>query len=1292
MADNKAFDSLVAQAIDGIRDNDSASARVQVEATRRLLNDVIHPPSNPLAPVSAQPPWVHVVLGFLHACIAAIGELKVEALRAVAFHRGFALVNRPLASVAKQAQVASPSARDKRHSDGSHAPSPVDVLAPLPALTPFPSMVPLAPDSNSSSTPVATPAPLPIPVHMDKRKDPAPAPQTTPTEWLPTTTEASSSYTFPPLDPCGLWTPSEPHTGPLPPTRFSPSSRTGPELLCPPAVLPAALPSPLPVAPLHAAPDTLPLGATTHTEPAVPSTMVAPSVRSGVALSIHNPANAMLVEVEDAKPLSATPADHGESSGRRSLSVQVANRDPCPSSLAPGAPSLTVASTLAAIMKRLDDWSGAVRRLERGPAMHQDSAGAEHRRLRALAPQIPAVAPGRPSVPIPVNSGGPPSAATGQVASVALVASQGAPSGGLASIACSDRSDSTAQVSHLGTDLPPSDDPPAPTDVAAFPALPSHSTGLRGPPPPPVSFAQAVGSHTKPAGVHRNPPKATAPAKAGTSVIKTTRFVIARDGSFSNPDREAALRGEHGTRPLIELHCRSATRIVMGIRTAIERAVANPDLRLIEGAWSRRSVKDAPPVTTGNFSFTVAGEVSLGDALPYEKYFTDVLSKGHMVPGEKWVHVQLRGVPTRDADGAIYTEATLLAEVRLDPHLADAELCLYPQWLLVPKRLSALALASVTVVLLDRHGSLTPLLRRHGVRMFGAHCHVDVTGDSPIFRQCGRCHHIGHTARSCKKPATFVSCFKCSGRHLADAHDHECKGSHTVASRCSCVLKCILCGRTGHHARAKSCPVRGRFKAQELKGQTNLDAHLVVDVAAPSGPAPPPSTDGPAVTADGFTTVPPRSSARKAPCPTHPTHRPGPTPAPSASTAPSAAAPRPLHAPPPAAAPSPAPSRFADWGTADPALTVLSLPGPPLPSLPSPTPTLHAEMAAACARTVTLLAADDDDDLPDDFLALVSPAPNGSPVLCEPPLGLTQRTARYDIVSALTLPSEDELRSYYTRLAPSPAALPAFLADAETGWGGLAGNIDACVSIHARFAYAKGFPMLRSQVREYYDLSPADPDHAAKLARLDRSFGGSGNGRAVTPLCEFDCRIRHDLCLIQGPILDEERGPKLHELARALQAGIDPFSFSTLVEDCDLAQGGTGSGKALLGHGNDLAEWDPALHQRLTNRTRPPPESPATTLLLAMRARFIDRVGKDVAPPMWALARLVKHYKALTGVCFSCWSLSTAMAVIDEHLTPFGASPIPWWRNLSPLAHAHIQNLASASPRLGSAPLPTALA
>ena len=498
------------------------------------------------------------------------------------------------------------------------------------------------------------------------------------------------------------------------------------------------------------------------------------------------------------------------------------------------------------------------------------------------------------------------------------------------------------------------------------------------------------------------------------------------------------------------------------------------------------------------------------------------------------------------------------------------------------------------------------------------------------------------------------------------------------------MLKCILCGRTGHHTRAKSCPVRGRFKAQELEGQTNLD-----DVVVPLAPAPPPAVE------DGFTVVPSRSKGKgpakgssKASS-SVPASRPTSVPTAPPLAGPPTAAPRPLRAPPPSTV-----------TTAGRAPAALALTPPPLPSLPSPTPALRAEMAAACAHAPAALSAarppfevaDDDDDLPNSFVELSSPAPPGSPILCEPPLNLTQHTARYDIVSALTLPGADELRAYYARLAPSPEALPAFLSDAETGWGGLAGNVDACVGLRARYAFAKGFPMLRSHVREYYNLSPADPDYAAKLARLDRSFGGTGNGRATTPLCEFDRRVKQNLCLIHGPIPDEERGPKLHELTRALQAGIDPFSFSTLVEDCDLAQGSTGSGEALLGHGSDLTEWDPALHQRLTNRTRPPPESPATTLLLAMRARFIDHVGEDVAPPMWALARLVEHYKALTGVCFSRWSLSTAFAVIDEHLTPFGASPVPWWRDLSPVAHAHIQNLASASPCLGSAPLPAALA
>ena len=98
-------------------------------------------------------------------------------------------------------------------------------------------------------------------------------------------------------------------------------------------------------------------------------------------------------------------------------------------------------------------------------------------------------------------------------------------------------------------------------------------------------------------------------------------------------------------------------------------------------------------------------------------------------------------------------------------------------------------------------------------------------------------------------------------------------------------------------------------------------------------------------------------------------------------------------------------------------------------------------------------------------LTVLLPGIRLCPILCEPPLGLTQHMACYDIMSALTLPHEDELRVYYACLAPSADALPAFLANAETGWGGLAGNVDTCIGLRAHYAFTKNFPMLRSQVR-----------------------------------------------------------------------------------------------------------------------------------------------------------------------------------------------------------------------------------
>lgn len=90
------------------------------------------------------------------------------------------------------------------------------------------------------------------------------------------------------------------------------------------------------------------------------------------------------------------------------------------------------------------------------------------------------------------------------------------------------------------------------------------------------------------------------------------------------------------------------------------------------------------PVPTGNFSFTVVGDVPFRTALRYLPFFVRVLGKENMVPGEKWTHAHARGVPPLNADGAVYDsdEASLLTELQVNPLMDGVQLCHPPFWLL----------------------------------------------------------------------------------------------------------------------------------------------------------------------------------------------------------------------------------------------------------------------------------------------------------------------------------------------------------------------------------------------------------------------------------------------------------------------------------------------------------------------------------------------------------------------------------------------------------------------------------
>ena len=118
--------------------------------------------------------------------------------------------------------------------------------------------------------------------------------------------------------------------------------------------------------------------------------------------------------------------------------------------------------------------------------------------------------------------------------------------------------------------------------------------------------------------------------------------MVLHDGGVNDKRKERALR--EGDPPvgctIADCFKSSAARIVLDLRTDIEKCVADP-IRIIDRAWCCKASQGGPPEYTGNFSITLAGDVPFGDIVPYTKFFAKHLLKAALVPGEKWVHAHV---------------------------------------------------------------------------------------------------------------------------------------------------------------------------------------------------------------------------------------------------------------------------------------------------------------------------------------------------------------------------------------------------------------------------------------------------------------------------------------------------------------------------------------------------------------------------------------------------------------------------------------------------------------------------
>ncbi|KAH9034112.1 hypothetical protein EDB85DRAFT_1889973 [Lactarius pseudohatsudake] len=300
----------------------------------------------------------------------------------------------------------------------------------------------------------------------------------------------------------------------------------------------------------------------------------------------------------------------------------------------------------------------------------------------------------------------------------------------------------------------------------------------------------------------------------------TTEVVVIRNGGFEDARREEKLRA------------RSPRDIVMEVRTEVERQCRNP-IKVLSGRWSTTYQK------TGNFVYTLAGDVSIPAMVSYKKWLCGPFPGAQIAPTAGWVWAHLRGVPTRDEDEVLYTGEDLLKEVQTNEMFAEAMYTATPKWQIAPEKIMS-ETATVLVAYVDPTGEISKHALADGVFMFGAQIKFVVAGDKPALIQCSRCHLLSHNknSRLCKVPRTAVRCVRCGGSHHSDRHNFECKGPHKVAGRCDCALKCILCGKSGHNARSRACPKRGDFAPPRLARAQDTPT----DRQPAPGPPPAPQT------------------------------------------------------------------------------------------------------------------------------------------------------------------------------------------------------------------------------------------------------------------------------------------------------------------------------------------------------------------------------------------------------------------------------------------------------------------
>ena len=720
--------------------------------------------------------------------------------------------------------------------------------------------------------------------------------------------------------------------------------------------------------------------------------------------------------------------------------------------------------------------------------------------------------------------------------------------------------------------------------------LPSYASAATGRPRagvvPPVQGWTVVGKKDRHAPPNRSASNlSNAPLRTlSTSDVKVSKFTVIRDGGL--PDREAERA----------VCAQAPSQICLAARTAIER-LSDHSPPLLGGQWARRPVAGKRPAPTGNFTYTFSGEYSLSEILPFADALIGPLRIGRLVPGDRWTWAQLRNVSTRRADGSLCTNDELTAEVQRNPLIGAVPLCIQAHWHGSIDNVRQKSHATVVLAYVDKDGSLSRDIGRMGVHMYGARVPFVVLGDRPTFTQCGRCHMLDHSTENCRLKAGTLRCYICGGGHDGDHHARSCPGSHAVAGRCECRFKCLLCNKTGHHARSHKCPKRGRFPSVPLVTGG--------EDAPPTNPPAPPARVEDLVptqrTPLTMAALPVRDlreitiSKRKRKK-SHQTLAKEPAPGLESS------------------------NKFSALAPID--LPVVSF---GIPDQPPPETGLKSW---------------------DDFVETADED------MAPPP--------RFLIFTPADLPSVDTVRAYYLSKPLHNLTVEEVLDEAEIGWGGRPGQVKECVSLLARFALFRGFPMTRTECRLRVVRDLFAPESPERLRKADLDRGGDGTGSCLNPVFEITEVLGRDTLLL------ENRLPPTNDQIVATLHNCKGVDLCRVVEDFDLQAEGDGDGSKLasLIRGQDW-ETAPGLFERVRSTWSVPSDSSSADVARRLAQRWDAEVG--LTPALIHFYKLVSSYIRDSGCGTTHFTDFVVKTIVAAH-SPYDVvtNGVPWYRDTSP--------------------------